>query len=32
MTAPLSHVDEFTYPLHYGWLDTAACIDWLQAH
>jgi cob(I)alamin adenosyltransferase len=25
-------LDEFTYPLHYGWLDTAAALDWLQAH
>ncbi len=23
-------MDEFTYPLHYGWLDTAEVIDWLQ--
>jgi cob(I)alamin adenosyltransferase len=25
-------LDEFTYPLHYGWLDTAAVIDWLKAN
>jgi cob(I)alamin adenosyltransferase len=25
-------LDEFTYPLHYGWLDTAAIIDWLKAN
>lgn len=25
-------LDEFTYPLHYGWLDTAACIEWLRRH
>ncbi len=25
-------LDEFTYPLHYGWLDTAAVIEWLQAN
>lgn len=25
-------LDEFTYPLHYGWLDTAEVIAWLQAH
>ncbi len=25
-------LDEFTYPLHFGWLDTAAVIDWLRAH
>ncbi len=25
-------LDEFTYPLHYGWLDTAACVAWLKAH
>ncbi len=25
-------LDEFTYPLHYGWLDTAACVAWLRAH
>lgn len=24
-------LDEFTYPLHYGWLDTAACVAWLRA-
>jgi cob(I)alamin adenosyltransferase len=23
-------LDEFTYPLHYGWLDTAAVLDWLR--
>jgi len=25
-------LDEFTYPLHYGWLDTEAVIDWLRQH
>ncbi len=25
-------LDEFTYPLHYGWLDTQEVIRWLQAH
>lgn len=25
-------LDEFTYPLHYGWLDTARVIDWLKAN
>jgi cob(I)alamin adenosyltransferase len=25
-------LDEFTYPLHLGWLDTAAVIAWLRAH
>lgn len=25
-------LDEFTYPLHYDWLDTAEVIDWLRAH
>ncbi len=25
-------LDEFTYPLHYGWLDTTAVIDWLKAN
>jgi cob(I)alamin adenosyltransferase len=25
-------LDEFTYPLHFGWLDTAEVIAWLQAH
>jgi len=25
-------LDEFTYPLHYGWLDTEAVIAWLRAH
>jgi len=23
-------LDEFTYPLHYGWLDTAEVLDWLR--
>lgn len=23
-------LDEFTYPLHYGWLDPAAVLDWLR--
>jgi len=25
-------LDEFTYPLHYGWLDTAEVLDWLKAN
>ncbi len=25
-------LDEFTYPLHFGWLDTDQVIDWLQAN
>ncbi|NOZ26975.1 MAG: cob(I)yrinic acid a,c-diamide adenosyltransferase [Chloroflexi bacterium] len=25
-------LDEFTYPLHFGWLDTAEVIRWLQAN
>ena len=25
-------LDEFTYPLHYGWLDVAEVIAWLQAN
>lgn len=25
-------LDEFTYPLHYGWLDTAEVIEWLREH
>ncbi len=25
-------LDEFTYPLHFGWLDTQDVIQWLQAH
>ena len=25
-------LDEFTYPMHYGWLDTDAVIDWLRAN
>lgn len=25
-------LDEFTYPLHYGWLDTAEVIGWLAEH
>jgi cob(I)alamin adenosyltransferase len=25
-------LDEFTYPLHYGWLDTEAVIGWLAEH
>ncbi len=25
-------LDEFTYPLHYGWLDTAEVLDWLKEH
>jgi len=25
-------LDEFTYPLKYGWLDTAEVLAWLEAH
>ncbi len=25
-------LDEFTYPLHYEWLDTAEVLDWLREH
>ena len=25
-------LDEFTYPLHYGWLDVSQVIDWLQTN
>ena len=25
-------LDEFTYPLHFGWLDTGEVIDWLKAN
>jgi cob(I)alamin adenosyltransferase len=25
-------LDEFTYPLTFGWLDTATVVDWLRAH
>lgn len=25
-------LDEFTYPLHYAWLDTGEVIEWLRAH
>ena len=25
-------LDEFTYPLHYGWLDTAEVVEWLREH
>jgi cob(I)alamin adenosyltransferase len=25
-------LDEFTYPLHYGWLDTSEVIAWLKAN
>jgi cob(I)alamin adenosyltransferase len=25
-------LDEFTYPLHYGWLDTHQVIEWLKAN
>jgi len=25
-------LDEFTYPLHYGWLDTDAVLGWLREH
>jgi cob(I)alamin adenosyltransferase len=25
-------LDEFTYPLHFGWLDTAEVLAWLKDH
>ena len=25
-------LDEFTYPLHYGWLDTAEVVEWIRVH
>lgn len=25
-------LDEFTYPLHFGWLDTEAVINWIAEH
>ena len=25
-------LDEFTYALHYGWLDTGEVLDWLRSH
>ncbi len=25
-------LDEFTYPMHYGWLDADEVIDWLREH
>jgi cob(I)alamin adenosyltransferase len=25
-------LDEFTYPLHFGWLDTVKVINWLKVH
>ena len=25
-------LDEFTYPLHFGWLDTGQVLDWLKAN
>ncbi len=25
-------LDEFTYPLHYGWLDTNVVVEWLKAN
>ncbi len=25
-------LDEFTYPLHFGWLDVEEVIDWLRVH
>ncbi|MQC17351.1 MAG: cob(I)yrinic acid a,c-diamide adenosyltransferase [Chloroflexi bacterium] len=25
-------LDEFTYPLHFGWLDTVEVVEWLRAH
>lgn len=25
-------LDEFTYPLIFGWIDAAAVVDWLKAH
>ncbi len=31
-TYDLILLDEFTYPLHYGWLDTAEVLDWLKVN
>ncbi|MFO7916578.1 MAG: cob(I)yrinic acid a,c-diamide adenosyltransferase [Anaerolineae bacterium] len=31
-TYDLIVLDEFTYPLKYGWLDTCKVIEWLDAH
>lgn len=28
----LIFLDEFTYPLHYGWLDSAAVVSWLESN
>ena len=25
-------LDEFTYPLHFGWIDTQDVLDWLDTH
>ena len=25
-------LDEFTYPLHYAWLDTLEVVEWLREH
>lgn len=25
-------LDEFTYPLHFGWIDAGQTLEWLQAH
>ena len=25
-------LDEFTYPLHYGWLETTEVVEWIRAH
>jgi cob(I)alamin adenosyltransferase len=25
-------LDEFTYPLHFGWLDTTEVLDWIKAN
>jgi cob(I)alamin adenosyltransferase len=31
-TYDLVVLDEFTYPLHFGWLDTNEVVDWLSAN
>jgi len=31
-TLDLLVLDEFTYPLHFGWLDTREVVDWLREH
>ncbi|MDA0269755.1 MAG: cob(I)yrinic acid a,c-diamide adenosyltransferase [Chloroflexi bacterium] len=31
-TFDLLVLDEFTYPLHYGWLETAEVLGWLREH